>query len=92
MLYLHISNANIIEIVELDTEQKIESHFPVSEATTDYLNASSDIRDNRSRIVTVTFRVASLFLDAAARDKFLRLVGETRATGALLLHPLEAQP
>ena len=63
---------------ELDTEQKIESHFPISEATTDYLNASSNIRDNRARIVTVTFRVASLFLDAASRDKFLRLVGETR--------------
>ena len=63
---------------ELDSEDKIAAHYPLTEATTDYLNASSSIRDNRSRIVTTTFKVASLFLDYPSRDKFIRLVGPTR--------------
>merc|ERR1712029_375686 len=39
---------------------------------------SSSIRDNRSRIVTLQFRLAELRLDGHARDKFLRLAGEQR--------------
>lgn len=63
---------------ELDSSETLESHFPVVESTTDYLNASSSIRDNRSRIVTSRFSVAALFLDYPSRDKFIRLVGPNR--------------
>ena len=56
----------------------MELNFPITEITTDYLNASSSIRDCRSRIVTLKFRLSELRLDAHARDKFLRLIGEER--------------
>ena len=39
--------------------------------------SSSSIRDNRSRIVSLQFRLSGLRLSARARDKFLRLVGES---------------
>jgi len=63
---------------ELLDNDEMELNLPLTEITSDYLNASSSIRDNRSRIVTLQFRLAELRLDAHARDKFLRLVGEER--------------
>lgn len=62
----------------LANDDEMELNLPLTEITSDYLNASSSIRDNRSRIVTLQFRLSGLRLDAHARDKFLRLVGEER--------------
>jgi len=63
---------------ELLDDNELELNLPLTEITSDYLNASSSIRDNRSRIVTLQFRLAELRLDGHARDKFLRLAGEQR--------------
>lgn len=62
----------------LETEKDLDVHFPLEEITSDYLNASSSIRDARSRIVTLKFRLSSLNLDYKAQDKFLRLIGKER--------------
>ncbi|XP_050295803.1 28S ribosomal protein S35, mitochondrial [Anthonomus grandis grandis] len=60
----------------LDTQENIETHFPIEVTTSDYCHSSPTIRDHMARIVTVRFKVASLGLSDRARDKFLRLVGE----------------
>lgn len=60
----------------LDTEDDIDRHFPVQVVTSDYLNSSSSLRDRRSRIVTLKFKLSSLVLDGHARDKFIRLLGD----------------
>jgi hypothetical protein len=65
---------NIFLSLELDTEHKIESHYPISEATTDYLNASSNIRDNRSRIVTTTFRCRYKKINLFLRNKMIQSI------------------
>jgi len=62
---------------ELENEDEMELNLPLTEISSDYLNASSSIRDNRSRIVSLQFRLSGLRLSARARDKFLRLVGES---------------
>lgn len=56
----------------------LEGHFPIVESTSDYLNSSSNIRDYRSRVVTIQFSLSSLFLDPVSREKFLKLVGPER--------------
>jgi len=60
----------------LEHDEDIEKHFPVEVITSDYLNASSSIRDRRARIVCLKFRLASLELNQHARDKFIRLLAE----------------
>lgn len=61
---------------QLQLDQDVDKHFPVEVITSDYLNASSSIRDRRARIVCTKFRLASMELDEHARDKFIRLVGD----------------
>ena len=63
---------------ELENEDVIEDHYPVTELTSDYLNSSSSIRDFRARVTTIQFKLSVLFLDPKSRDKFLRLVGEDK--------------
>ena len=50
----------------------------MKEITSDYLNSSSSLRDFRARVVTIQFKLSSLFLDPVSQDKFLRLIGEER--------------
>ncbi|XP_046635687.1 28S ribosomal protein S35, mitochondrial-like [Daphnia pulicaria] len=62
---------------ELDTNEKIENHLPITITTSDYLHSSpSLLRDARSRIVTLQVKLRSLKLDNHAKDKLLRLVKE----------------
>lgn len=60
----------------LDTDEKCEKHFPIEVTTSDYCHSSPSIRDPLARIVTVRIKLSSLELNARARDKFLRLVGD----------------
>jgi len=60
----------------LDSDEKIEKHFPVKVLTSNYLNSDSSIRDRRSRVVVYTFGLSSLQLDQHARDKIIRLLGD----------------
>ncbi|UYV77197.1 MRPS35 [Cordylochernes scorpioides] len=62
----------------LETEEKCQKHFPVEVTTTDYCHASTTIRDQRARNVTVEFPISSLPLDYHANQKMIRLAGEDR--------------
>ncbi|EFX66309.1 hypothetical protein DAPPUDRAFT_302746 [Daphnia pulex] len=61
---------------ELNTNEKIENHFPITITTSDYLHSSPSLRDARARIVTLQLKLSSLKLDSHAKDKLLRLVKE----------------
>ncbi|KAJ9579853.1 hypothetical protein L9F63_004455, partial [Diploptera punctata] len=58
----------------LETDEKCEKEFPMEIYTTDYCHSSPVIRDPLARIVTL--KLERLPLDAHAKDKLLRLVGE----------------
>jgi len=60
----------------LETEKKIDSHFPLQITSSDYCHSSPSIRDPRSRIVTLQVKLDSLPLDDHAQDKLKRLVKE----------------
>ena len=60
----------------LDSEETCERHFPVEVSSSDYCHSSPTIRDPLARIVSVKVKLEALKLDARARDKFLRLVGD----------------
>jgi len=59
---------------DLQTEEEVDAHFPMQVTTSDYCHSSPTIRDKRSRIVTLKFKLSTLGLDEHARDKFRRLV------------------
>ncbi|XP_046446923.1 28S ribosomal protein S35, mitochondrial-like, partial [Daphnia pulex] len=61
---------------ELDTNEKIENHLPITITTSDYLHSSPSLRDARSIIVTLQVKSSSLKSDNHAKDKLLRLVKE----------------
>nr|SVE91877.1 EOG090X09BG [Daphnia sinensis] len=61
---------------ELDTDEKIDHHFPIQITTSDYLHSSPTIRDARARIVTLQVKLSTLNLNSHAKDKLLRLVKE----------------
>ena len=61
---------------ELDDPEVRDLLFPVTKSTSDYLNASSNIRDNRSRITTFRIKLNQLYLKPAAREKLIRLLGD----------------
>ena len=63
---------------ELEDVDVLEENYPLTELTSDYLNSSSSIRDFRSRVTTIQFKLSTLFLDHTSRDKFLRLIGAER--------------
>jgi len=71
----------------LETEEDVEKHFPITITTSDHLNSNSSIRDRRARIVQLRLNVDSLPLDAHARDKMVRLVGDrfNEETGEITL-------
>lgn len=62
--------------VGLETEEKCTKHFPLEVITSDYVYSSPTIRDPLSRIVSLRVKLSSLTLDAHAKDKLLRLVGD----------------
>ncbi|KAK4468199.1 hypothetical protein MN116_008358 [Schistosoma mekongi] len=57
----------------LDSNEMIEKHYPVNIINHSYVFTSSNIRDPRSRIVTLQIRLANLSLDEHAKRKLLRL-------------------
>nr|SVE77718.1 EOG090X09BG [Daphnia lumholtzi] len=61
---------------ELDTDEKIDHHFPIQITTSDYLHSSPTIRDAKARIVTLQVKLSALHLNSHAKDKLLRLVKE----------------
>lgn len=61
---------------ELKTEEACERHFPTQIITSDYCYSSPTIRDPLARIVSLKVKLSSLNLDAHAKDKMLRLVGD----------------
>ncbi|XP_015781540.1 28S ribosomal protein S35, mitochondrial [Tetranychus urticae] len=60
----------------LETDEKIEKHFPVEIVTRDYCHASPTIRDPRARTITMRFKLSQLELDDHSRDKIIRLLGK----------------
>ncbi|XP_076248973.1 mitochondrial ribosomal protein S35 [Calliopsis andreniformis] len=60
----------------LQTEEACEKHFPVEIISSDYCYSSPTIREPLARIVSLRVKVSSLDLDAHAKDKLLRLVGD----------------
>lgn len=61
---------------ELETEEACQKHFPVEIITSDYCYSSPTIREPLARVVTLRVKLSSLDLDAHAKDKLLRLVGD----------------
>lgn len=60
----------------LKTDELCEKHFPLEVVSSDYCHSAPTIRDPLARIVTIKIKLACLQLDAHAKDKFLRLVGD----------------
>lgn len=61
---------------ELETDEACVKCFPVEIITSDYCYSSPTIREPLARIVNLRVRLSSLHLDAHAKDKLLRLVGD----------------
>ncbi|XP_066595964.1 small ribosomal subunit protein mS35 [Prorops nasuta] len=59
----------------LETEEKQREHFPVEIISSDYCYSSPTIREPLARIVSLRVKLSSLHLDAHAKDKLLRLLG-----------------
>uniref|UniRef100_A0A915CAI8 Ribosomal protein S24/S35 mitochondrial conserved domain-containing protein n=1 Tax=Parascaris univalens TaxID=6257 RepID=A0A915CAI8_PARUN len=57
------------------SEELRQMHFPVKVSYSDYVHQGTSLRDPRARIVTVTLKLASLKLNKAAYEKFMRLAG-----------------
>lgn len=60
----------------LDSDEKVEQHFPLEITSSDYCFSSPSIRNPLARIVTIRFKLGALHLNERAKDKFLRLVDE----------------
>ncbi|CAL7944121.1 unnamed protein product [Xylocopa violacea] len=61
---------------ELETDEACEKYYPTEIITSDYCYSSPSIREPLARIVTLRVKLSSLHLDAHAKDKILRLVGD----------------
>lgn len=61
---------------ELETDEACVKYFPVEIITSDYCYSSPTIREPLARIVNLRVRLSSLHLDAHAKDKILRLLGD----------------
>jgi small subunit ribosomal protein S35 len=60
---------------ELNSDSKCTEHFPVDVMYSDYCYSGPSIRDPLARIITIKIKLSSLNLDAHAKDKILRLLG-----------------
>jgi len=61
---------------QLKTDEDCHRHFPFEYVTSDYLYASPSLRDPRTRVVVLQFKLSALDLDYHAKDKFRRLLKE----------------
>lgn len=59
----------------LETDEKCDKHFPLEVITSDYCYSSPTIREPLARIVNLRLKLSTLNLDAHAKDKLLRLLG-----------------
>lgn len=59
----------------LDTDEEVRSHFPVTYVSRDYLHSSPSIRDYRARTVHIRVNIDDLNLDDRQRDKMIILAG-----------------
>uniref|UniRef100_A0A0M3INY1 MRP-S28 domain-containing protein n=2 Tax=Ascaris lumbricoides TaxID=6252 RepID=A0A0M3INY1_ASCLU len=59
----------------IESKELRQMHFPVTASYSDYVHQGTSLRDPRARIVTVTLKLASLKLNEAAYEKFMRLAG-----------------
>ena len=59
---------------ELQTDEDCHSAFPLEYIFRDYVHAAPTIRDPRSRIVTVRFKLSDIQLDYHAKIKIMRLL------------------
>lgn len=57
----------------LDTDQQVRDHFPITFITRDYVHASSSIRDARARKVLLKININDLKLEERDRIKFIEL-------------------
>jgi len=60
----------------LETGDDVDNHFPLQVITSDYLSSSSSVRDRRSRVVVLKFKLSSLKLIDRAKDKIIRLLDQ----------------
>lgn len=71
----------------LDTDEQVRSHFPVTYVTRDYVHSSPSIRDPRARIVKLKVIVKDLKLNARDEDKLIELARHryNKETGVLTI-------
>ncbi|KAL0968021.1 hypothetical protein UPYG_G00261250 [Umbra pygmaea] len=60
----------------LDTDTKCDEQFPVKVESTDYVSASTSLRNPSARIVNLTVKLSRLNLDDHARKKMVKLLGK----------------
>ncbi|KOC61483.1 28S ribosomal protein S35, mitochondrial [Habropoda laboriosa] len=61
---------------ELQTNEECQKHFPLQIISSNYCYSSPTIREPLARIVSLRVKLSSLHLDAHAKDKMLRLIGD----------------
>lgn len=59
----------------LETDEACVKYFPIEIISSDYCYSSPTIREPLARIVSLKVKLSSLHLDAHAKDKILRLLG-----------------
>lgn len=59
----------------LETDEAYVKYFPIEIISSDYCYSSPTIREPLARIVSLKVKLSSLHLDAHAKDKILRLLG-----------------
>lgn len=59
----------------LDTDEEVRSHFPVTYVTRDYVHSLPTIREPRARIVELKINVKDLNLNSSDEEKLILLAG-----------------
>nr|XP_006819385.1 PREDICTED: 28S ribosomal protein S35, mitochondrial-like [Saccoglossus kowalevskii] len=60
----------------LDSDEKVENHFPVEIETSDYIFSGPSLRHPMARVVKLNVKLSHLELDLHARRKLIKLVGD----------------
>ena len=60
----------------MKTDEDCQKYFPIETTTSDYVYDGPSIRDERSRVATLTVNIDCLEFDTHAKDKFIKLAGE----------------
>jgi small subunit ribosomal protein S35 len=61
---------------QLDNINECYKYFPIEITTKNFIYDGPSLRDDRARVVILSFKLSSLGLDKRAKDKFIKLVGE----------------